>query len=387
MSEAALPTTVACPDCGYDVPAAPYCVRCGEWLEDDLASHPTARRGFGAAPNESRFAPKLSTLFPQLPRNELDTFQLALGAGVAVVIALALGRLFPLALVAAAVLTPLLLILYLWEVDLYEDEPVHVIALTVAWGAVAGVAMGLLSKEIVDVDAGFVAERTGRTVVWLGIVLPLVGVILMLVGPLVLLPYRKFNDVLDGATFGAASAVAFVGAGLLTHSASYLGTGLRPVGDVVPWTVRVIALAVAIPVIAAGSVGGAAGSLWLKYRAPARDRNALGLLGNPAVAIPLAGALVVGAALIQLYTREWLQLALLVATSLLALLWLRHVIDVGLRQESAEIEIGPPVACANCGKATPRHTFCASCGVSLQALPKATRPGRLAPPPAGQEAF
>ncbi|MFN2468828.1 MAG: hypothetical protein ABR521_11940 [Gaiellaceae bacterium] len=385
MTSEAPRTTISCPDCGFEVPALPYCVRCGEWLADDLASHPTARRGFGAAPNESRFAPKLSTLFPQLPRNEMDTFQLALGAGVLVLLALSIGRLFPLALVAAAVLTPLLLILYLWEVDLYEDEPLNVLGLTIAWGAVAGVAMGFLSKAVVDVDAGFVAERTGTTVVLLGLVLPLVSVALMLAGPLVLLPYRKFNDVLDGATFGAAAAVTFVGAELLTHASAYLAGGLRPVGLIVPWTLRVVALGIVIPVLAAGAVGGAAGSLWLRYRAPARDRRALGLLGNPAVAVPLAGALLVAGAFVQLYTREWLQLALLAVIALAALLWLRNVIDVGLRQESAEIEIGPPVACANCGKDTPRHTFCASCGVSLQALPKSTRPPRR-PGPAPPEA-
>ena len=61
---------------------------------------------------------------------------------------------------------------------------------------------------------------------------------------------------------------------------------------------------------------------------------------------------------------------------LLALLWLRQVIHVGLLQEAAEIEIGAAVTCPNCVKATPRHTFCGHCGVSLHALPKSTRPAR-----------
>ena len=365
-----------CPQCEHEVPALAYCVRCGEYLEDDRARHPYGRRGFTAAPNESRFAPRLSTIFPQLPRNEMDTFQLALGIGVALLVVLAVARLFPLALVLAAVLVPVLVILYLWDVDLYEDEPLNVLALTIAWGAATGVFVGFLAKWVSDVDSTLVLETTSETLVWRGILIPLISVPLMLAGPLVLLPYRKFNDVLDGATFGGACAVAFVGAELLTQSADFLAGGLRPLGAVVPWVLRLLSLGVAVPVLAAGAIGGAAGALWLRYRAPVRDRNALGAVGHPAVAIPLAATFVMGAALIQLYTNLWLQLGLLVVLDLLALLWLRQVIHVGLLQEAAEIEIGAAVTCPNCAKATPRHTFCGHCGVSLQALPKSTRPER-----------
>ena len=39
---------------------------------------------------------------------------------------------------------------------------------------------------------------------------------------------------------------------------------------------------------------------------PVRDRSALGLLGSPFVAVPLAGAaLLVGAALAELYLKQW----------------------------------------------------------------------------------
>ena len=47
------------------------------------------------------------------------------------------------------------------------------------------------------------------------------------------------------------------------------------------------------------------------------------------------------------------------------------MIHVGLLEEAAEREIGPAIRCANCGRSTPRHTFCAHCGVALAALPKA----------------
>lgn len=65
--------------------------------------------------------------------------------------------------------------------------------------------------------------------------------------------------------------------------------------------------------------------------------------------------------------------------AVIALLWLRAVIHLGLLEEASEREIGPDVVCANCGRATPSHTFCGWCGVSLRAAPKAPK-APVAPP-------
>jgi hypothetical protein len=375
MSETA--ATIKCPRCQHEVPALQYCVRCGEWLVDDLSKHPSGRRGFTAAPNESRFTPStISTIFPQLPRADMDSFRFSLALGAAAIIVLAIFRLFPLGIVGSAVLVPLLVVLYLWDVDLYEDEPLLVLGLTIAWGAATGVGIGFLTRHIVDQGAGLALRTSNHTLLWSGILIPLISFALMIAGPLPLLPYRKFNDVLDGATFGGACAVSFVGAELLTHSADFLGAGIRPVGATVPWILRLISLGVVVPVLAAGAVGAAAGALWLRYRAPVRDRNVLGPLGHPAFAIPLAAGMIVGAALIQIYTDTWLELFLLVVDAVLALLWLRQMIHLGLLEEASEVDIGPPVTCTNCGKQTPRHTFCGNCGMSLAAQPKSVRPAR-----------
>jgi hypothetical protein len=375
MSET--PSTVKCPRCEHEVPATTYCVRCGEWLVDDLSKHPSGRRGFSAAPNEGRFTPNaISTIFPQLPRADMDSFRASLALGAAAIIVLAIFRLFPLGLVGAAVLVPLLVILYLWDVDLYEDEPLFVLGATIAWGVGIGIAVGFLTRHIIDQKAGLAFQTSHHTLIWSGILIPLISFVAIIAGPLPLLPYRKFNDVLDGATFGAATAVSFVGAELLTHSSDFLASGVRPVGSTVPWALRLISLGVVVPVLVACAVGAAMGALWLRYRSPAVDKNVLGPLGNPFVALPLAAGMMVGAALIQLYLDTWLELFLLVVEALIALLWLRQMIHLGLLQEASEIEIGPPVTCTNCGKQTPRHTFCGNCGMALAAQPKSVRPPR-----------
>src|SRR5205809_7762609 len=104
MSEGSAMTI--CPNCKHEVPSGHFCVRCGESLTDELQASAgrRTRRGYAAAPEESALAPRLiSTLFPHLPRSDMDSFRVSLAAGIVVVFVLALVRLFPLALVGAAV--------------------------------------------------------------------------------------------------------------------------------------------------------------------------------------------------------------------------------------------------------------------------------------------
>jgi hypothetical protein len=156
---------------------------------------------------------------------------------------------------------------------------------------------------------------------------------------------------------------------------------MRPVGEAEPWILRLLTIAVAVPVLSMAAIGTATAALWLRYRAPVRDSAKLGALGRPSVAIPLAAMLIVLGAIGQPLLPTWLWLVSLIVLDLLALAWLRRAIHLGLLEEAAEIEIGPPFTCANCGAQTPRHTFCIDCGVSLQALPKARKPGGAPPLP------
>ncbi len=137
-----------------------------------------------------------------------------------------------------------------------------------------------------------------------------------------------------------------------------------------PWIWRLLALGLATPVLTMGAAAAACASLWLRYRAPMRDRNALGALGQPLFALPTAGVLVIGGAVGETFLPAGGWLVWLVAFDLAALVLLRRAIHVGLIEEAAEVPIGPEFTCSNCGAQTARHTFCGNCGISLQALPK-----------------
>src|SRR5437764_5561979 len=140
---------VACPNCGLQTPERTFCVRCGESLTSATAADSGKRQRFRAAPNEHRLLPAItSSLFPHLPRADMRHYRIAMGIGTAIVVALGIAGLFPLALAGAAVLIPVLAALYLHDVDVYEQEPVVVIAFTLAWGAASGVVIALLGHAL-----------------------------------------------------------------------------------------------------------------------------------------------------------------------------------------------------------------------------------------------
>ena len=367
------PELITCSQCGHEVPRMNFCIRCGHPLADEYHGEKMRRTGaFAANPDERvRSLALVSTLFPQLPKADMDIFRLALLVGIGITAGLALIGAFPVAIVTAAILVPLLMVIYMWDVDVYEDEPRIVIGATMVVGGLLG---GLTELVVRALPA---AGRTGLdpTVLLLGgVVLPIVSLALMLVGPLLLLPWRRFNDVLDGATFGAASGVAFMGAKLLVSATNMWDAGLRPGGDPIPWVMTLVSLGVLMPLIAAGAVGAVAAALWLRWRSPVADRSGLGALGNPFVAILLGAALLVIAGLALAALGPVLQVIVLLVVLAVALLWLRTVIHFGLLQEAREIEVGPPLRCPNCGVETPHHAFCGNCGVALAALPRRPRP-------------
>src|SRR5436305_9697249 len=149
----------ACSSCGGETPEGHFCVRCGAPLTDAFAGRSSGRSHFAAAPHEHVALPMIvSSLFPQLPRTSHLAFRLSLGLGTVVVVILAVTRLFPVALIAAALLLPLLVVVYLVEVNVYEDEPLWAMALTLGWGAVIGVGFGLLALDITPRSSALIVQ-------------------------------------------------------------------------------------------------------------------------------------------------------------------------------------------------------------------------------------
>jgi len=366
-----------CPNCHRPTPDGNFCVRCGVPLrEDAMPARARARSQFAAAPAEREYVPWLvSTLFPQLPRHSDRHFRLALLGGAVLVIVLAAFRLFPVAVIVAALLMPLLTVLYFYDVDVYEQSPAWAIGWTLGWGAATGAGVGFLARALYPSGFALIDRGSSQLLIRGGLIVPAVGVAVMLIGPIALLRYRLFNETLDGATFGAATAAAFSAGLAVVAGIGSLRSGLRPAGAQLPWIERLVALGIATPVLSMAAIGTASAALWLRFRAPVEDRSQLGPAGNPAVAILLAFALVIGGAVLEPLLATGLWLATLAVLCPIGLVLLRRAIHTGLLEEADEIPIGPEIVCANCGHETASHTFCGNCGIALKALPNAGRAG------------
>jgi hypothetical protein len=348
----------------------PFCIACGVSLTSGDAHH---HRRFAASPHESAVALRFaSTIMPRLPRGHMASFNISLLVGVALVAVIAALGYYPLALVAGAFIVPGLMVVYIYDVDDFEDEPIRVTAYTIAWGVIAGAAFGFLLRAMFPGVNPLIGESLLTGLLKTG-VMPLLGAALALAGPLVLLRYPKFNDVLDGATFGATAGATFAGAQVIVQSLDLFSAGLTPGGDVVSWVVRILLHSVLLPIILGCAVGAVAGAFWLRYRAPVTDRTRLGAVGRPAIALAMAALLVLASSVGLTVLRDIPSLIVESVLAAVALIWLRLVIHLGLLEEIVEVSEGPPVVCANCGRETPRGTFCGECGVALRALPKGSR--------------
>lgn len=344
-------------------------------LSMDPSSLSGVRRAFAAAPQESVLRPTIvSTIFPKLPRSSMRAFRTCLALGLAAVLVLGVVKLYPVALIAGALMLPTLVIIYMFDVNVFEDTSLPVVLGTVGWGLATGVITALIAKSISPSGTDVFTGNGGSQTLLRGIVIPILSAVLILGGPCALLRFPRYATVLDGATFGAASAATFIGAEVIIQALSALGNGLRPPGSVVPWLVQLAIIAVALPLVTIGSMAAAAGALWLKYRAPIRDRSALGRLGRPPLAVPLAVVMLVVVALVQLETSPGVALVIIAIIAALGMMWLRQVIHVGLLEEALLIEDAPVIVCANCQHRTRKGRFCEYCGIALAALP-ASRSG------------
>jgi kumamolisin len=312
----------------------------------------------------------VATLFPQLPRSSFAGFRSALALGAAAVVALAALRLFPLALIAAALVLPVLTWLYLRDVDVYEDEPPLVLAVTALWGAAAGVGTAVLAQALAPVGADVFARPLDDLALARVVLVPGLAALLAMAGPLTLLRYPRFNDVLDGATFGATAAVCVTSAQVIASGTAFLAAGVRPAGDAGSWLLLLATVGLAWPALMTGAVGAATAAFWQRFCALPADRRALGAMGRPEVATAIALVLVVAGAAARLYLSAWAALLAVAALAVVAFALLRRAIHLGLVEEAHERPIGPPIRCANCGANTPRHSFCIECGIALRALPK-----------------
>jgi RsiW-degrading membrane proteinase PrsW (M82 family) len=294
----------------------------------------------------------------------------------AALIVLGYARLTGPSIALAAFSVPLLYLLYLYEVEVYEEEPEIVIGATFAVGIVLGFLWAhFTSNTITQTDllnASPQGAPAGR-IILTGVVFPLVAQALMLVGALILFVTRRYYDeCLDGFAFGAACALGFVLASTLVQLWPELSEGLYSVAPATQNALRIIQRGLLTPFIYASTTGLIAGALWLRRR-PRRTLSAYGWTTTLWLQVLIAAVVQVGLGLASIYvaSQTWATLIFLLAAILL-LLWVRVALHHYLLAEAADTgtEPGPPMPCSHCHHVVPRMAFCPHCGVATRATPK-----------------
>lgn len=366
---------VTCPHCGSVVPAGDFCGHCGANLVEE---NPKRQHAFAAVPSEPvAHLSIISTLFPHLPHRRGRPFRAALIAGGAAVIVLASFHLFAPATIAAVCLIPILYLIYLYEVEVYEDEPWLVIGATMAAGIVLGFAFTTLSGGALE-QLEVTADRDTAFVL-AGVVIPIVAQALMLAGPLFLYLFRaRFREPLDGLTFAAASALGFTLASSLTSFWPLIEGPLVAGGDPLDWAVRLARAGLLISLINASTTALVAASIWLQRFD--RRRSDRPWRSSILAALIVAFGVQVALGLINFLVRELVaDVAILAVATIGLLLYVRFVIHEALLVEGAEHEIGPDAPCPECHRIVPTMAFCPACGAARAAASKQGRPNPARP--------
>lgn len=365
-----------CSVCGNQIPEGEYCGACGAHLPTSSAHRAGA---FAADPGQHVLHPNVvSTLFPHLPHRQSTHFRLGLlGLGI-ILVALGVLRLTGPEIAVAAASVPVLYVLYLYEVEIYEEQPLLVIALTFGLGLVLGAPWAILTGPIVThaLLAHLTNNTTTASLLAVGVVIPLGAQVLMLAGALVLYRLGRYREPLDGFTFGAAGALGFALATTLVNLAPELQRGLVGGAPATTNALVVLARGLLVPFLDASTTGLLAGALWLR-RVPTRRLPFSWLASLPAaIAVAAIVRIILGISAITVLRTGVVVLSYLITAAAL-LLWVRLALHRLLLAHREDVVIGPAQVCCNCHHVVPRMRFCPHCGIATAATP---RTGRRLPP-------
>jgi len=383
--------TQTCPVCGNVVPVGAYCAACGTHLTHDAAA-PSARRAhsYVAAPGESVLHLSIvSSLFPHLSHRSRGPFRIGLVAVLAALLVLAALRLQAPAIAVSALGIPLLFQLYIYEANLYEDEPLLATLLTVGLGAALGVGWSLLTSHYVTTASRLTLLGGGKsgsstTHVVLAALVPAGAQLLMVVPVLSMWALRRnrYGESMDGFVFGSAGALGFVAAAVITDLAPELRAGVRITGPTANLYVQTVVHGIALPLVAACATGLIGAALWLRRDGgPNTTPGRVFTLWPIALLVALAVQVGLGYTDVSTPGNEVVITAHLAAAAayLVALrIGLHHV----LLHESHDVRIGPPRLCHHCHHVVPAAPFCPNCGAAEIAVSRSSRRQLSLQPPA-----
>lgn len=261
-------TTPESPDGGAfraSAPVAPPGARFDPVTGAELGAGGTERReSFALQPGEPVMSFNMVTsLMPLASGSAPQTYRWALGLGLLIpVIAAALGYL-AFAFVAAALVVPAIYVVYMYDVNEWEDQPVPVVLGTIGAAAALGVGFtflwhaGLLGDDVAPVDFGQGAAGVRwSSLLVLVLLVPIVSELLKQVGPLLLASRPQFDDMIDGLTFGVAAGASFAAAETIVVNRSLFSSfGSVDSPDAGFWVSLILSAAIVKPIVYGAATG------------------------------------------------------------------------------------------------------------------------------------
>ena len=368
-----------CDHCANDVPDGVFCTRCGahQGTTEEFGDAKTREHRYAAHPGEHvAHASIFTTLFPHLGHHKVHEFRWAFIAGLGGIMVLYLAGLITAAILVAAFLVPVLYLIYLYEAQVYRDEPATVLGFTIGGGLIAGIVITLATQAFYSPYTGGTNPFAGAavnvgTLLVVGLVLPLVQ---ELAKPLAayLLPNRKdFPETVDGLVFGIAAGLGFSLAETLIGFSSVIA-GLPahvPPGN---WIYPLITIAVFSPLLQGSCTGMIVATIW---------RSGLGKFGSRevgAIAMALTAhvAFAGGSEIMKETAANPLAILIWQAVVIGALLiYIRYLLHHSLLEEAAHMGFAETV-CPNCHMHIYASGFCPNCGAALTASPNSLKRNR-----------
>ncbi len=254
-------TDMRCDRCGAESPElGQFCWRCGRALHH---ARDTGGRGDAYVIQPSEYVAQLaliSTLLPHSNRRVANEYRWALIMGGAAALLLAAVGLLAPALMIAAFLLPATYLVYAHDVELWEERPGATLGAVYLLTAAGAALVSLLFFRWVGEDAfagllfasadgGGLAGLSVVSVALFGVALPIASEIVRQIGPLVLVRRPRFDDMIDGFTFGVASGAAYAAFESVIAFGVLFTVGLHSADALTTWVVVILNLMVVKPVI------------------------------------------------------------------------------------------------------------------------------------------
>ena len=171
-----------------------------------------------------------------------QTYRIALTIGLVVALIAAIFGAMPIAVLVAAFTIPIVYIVYLYDVNLWEDEPLPVTGLAFALTGILAIGFTILWTFLrgpvpfgtTTYDGSLSATPSVGVFLLVALVVPIVGEAIRQVGPVVLASRPEFDDMMDGLTFGVISGVAYACFDTLVRHWDLLTGGLQARAPLAP---------------------------------------------------------------------------------------------------------------------------------------------------------